>query len=229
MRLAADRGRPGRRIGFGRSAEGIRTAVAGLALQVAKGKPERAPRLRPQRSTGPERGARLRPASRPGGDRLAASAAPRSERNRPGFGPGRYRESGRRFGAAPDPHPGNEPARAGSRTTRPAGRRAGRRAMELGQWGLVATPAPITHWARSDTSNRVAGAELPVIPAKAEIPLLLPPFRDRERRRAGGTSATRFHGGDEPPPLRNAADHAMSIPRAAPVSSARLKRPRNVP
>jgi hypothetical protein len=52
-----------------------------------------------------------------------------------------------RGGASAPPRPattGNERARARSRPTRPAGRRAGRRAMELGQWGLVATPAPTT-------------------------------------------------------------------------------------
>jgi hypothetical protein len=59
------------------------------------------------------------------------------------------------------PTKGIERAHTRSRTTRPAGRRAGRRAMELGQWGPVATPAPITVSAPSGTWSPFGDAPPP--------------------------------------------------------------------
>jgi hypothetical protein len=113
--------------------------------------------------------------SRSGGTKAAASASVGDPAEPFGLRPERNL---RRDWMAPrrPPRPENRQLagpRARPQATRPAGRRAGRRAMELGQWGPVATPAPIMVSAPSGTWSRLATVCTCSCPCSAPRQLIL--------------------------------------------------------
>jgi hypothetical protein len=175
-RLAAGRDGKPVQTGFGRKMR-VFQRQSGFARRAGGGSPEGA-RLASATAhrTGPgwRRSFGL-PAPEPGGTQAAASASVGDPAEPFGLRP--ERNLRREWdGASAPPRPENrQPAgpRARPQATRPAGRRAGRRAMELGQWGPVATPAPIMVSARSGTWSRLATVCTCSCPGSAPRQLIL--------------------------------------------------------